>query len=121
MGLIQYREGAHHQPEDMRKNLQTLESGRPSIFEDAKRARLEAFVTRDARTRRLGWEAIRQERVILVPSGKLCMRWDITRGFRERCLMSTPRIRSGWPVVKHVAIEEWKRVIWTSPPLDNRI
>jgi len=34
---------------------------RPPIFDDAERARLEAFVTRDARTRRLSWEAIRQE------------------------------------------------------------
>ena len=70
MGLVQDREGAQHQPEDMRENLQTLGKRtilprieRDPIFDDAERerARLEAFVTCDARTRRLSWEAIRQE------------------------------------------------------------
>jgi len=84
-------------------------SGRPPIFDDAERARLEAFVTRDALA--LGVLAGRlfvkrwAARVILVPLGKLCTRWDITRGFRERSLMSAPRIRrSGWPDVKHDSV-----------------
>ena len=34
------------------------EVGRPVIFDDEEKARLEAFVTRDAHTRRLSWEAI---------------------------------------------------------------
>jgi len=33
-------------------------TGRPPIFDAEERARLEAFVTRDARTRRFSWEAI---------------------------------------------------------------
>ena len=35
-----------------------LRTGRPPIFDDAEKQRLVDFVTRDARTRRLTWEAI---------------------------------------------------------------
>jgi hypothetical protein len=36
-------------------------TGRPPIFDDTETQRLEGFITRDSRTRRLGWEAIRIE------------------------------------------------------------
>ena len=36
----------------------TLRTGRRPIFNEAERQRLEEFVTRDARTRRLGWDEI---------------------------------------------------------------
>jgi len=68
MELVSDRKEAQSQSQDMRENLQTMESGRyplerkeirpTRIFDGGEKSRLEAFITRDARTRRLGWEAI---------------------------------------------------------------
>jgi len=82
--------------------------------------RLKAFVARDARTRRLSWEAVRQE------VGYACDPRAIRETMREMGYHKrVPRKKSNaspenkekrvaWCQARlHWAKDEWKRVVWT--------
>jgi len=64
MELVKGSEDLEYRSKDMCENLQTLEAQRHTVKPKENRSLMQkrkpalTFVTRDARTRRLGWEAI---------------------------------------------------------------
>jgi len=95
-------------------------TGRPPILDAEERARLEAFVTRDAHTRRLSWEAICLE------LGYACDPRTVRKamhdmGYHKRLPRKKFNVshenktkRVAWCQARlHWTKEEWKRVIWT--------
>jgi transposase len=95
-------------------------SGRPPIFDAAEKACLEAFVTRDSRTRRLSWEAI------CIEMGYACDPKTVrnvlkSMGYHKRVPRRKFHVRPdnrpkrvAWCQERlHWTKEEWKRVIWT--------
>ena len=95
-------------------------SGRPPIFDDAEKVRLIAFITRDARTRRMSWDEICYQ------MGYACSPRTVkavveSMGYHKR----VPRrkfnirpanrpIRVAWCRQRlHWTEEEWGRILWT--------
>lgn len=95
-------------------------TGRPPIFDEAEKRRLEAFVTRDARTRRLSWDAIVIE-LNYACSPRTIKNVMESMGYHRR----VPRRKFGlrpYNKPKRVAwcqerldwtYDDWKRVVWT--------
>ena len=95
-------------------------TGRPPIFDDEEKARLVAFITRDSRTRRLSWEAIRIE-MDYACDPKAVRNVMISLGYHKRVPRTKFNVkpdnkpkRVAWCQARlHWTKEEWKRVIWT--------
>jgi len=112
----------------LRGTLKTLEAQRHTVklkqnwqapdFLTQKRARLEAFVTRDARTLRLSWEAICLEPGYAYDSltvEKAMHDMEYHKRLPRKKLSVSPgdKKRVAWCQVRlHWTREEWERVIW---------
>lgn len=95
-------------------------SGRPPIFDDAKKAHLVAIITRDGWTRRLTWEAI------CIEMGYACSSRTVKNvveslGYHKRVPRRKFNIRPANKPIRlawcydllHWTEEEWKRILWT--------
>jgi hypothetical protein len=94
--------------------------GRPPIFDDAEKQRLVAFVTRDAKTRRLTWDAI------CVEMGYACSPKTVknvieSMGYHKRVprkkfnirIYNKPKRVAWCQAHLHWGYEDWKRILWT--------
>lgn len=94
--------------------------GRPVIFDDEEKVKLEAFVTRDKGTRRVSWEDVVREmgyacsaRTVQNAMQKMGYTKSVPRK-RFHVSAENKKKRVAWCQERlHWTREEWKRVIWT--------
>ena len=98
----------------------TLRTGRHPIFNEGERQRLEEFVTRDARTCRLGWDEIclemvyaccpRTVKTVMKSMGyhrRVPRRQFAIHPANKPICVAWCRERLGW------GFEDWLRILWT--------